>query len=131
MSKLNKAALVIIATAPIGLAIYAFVFMVRSELAFDEAACPYVERETRDVDDGVRVREDERTCQPGVEEHRWVLLREDREALPIGQRRLEAGLYEGYSWSARMEHGRVRLEIRNPGQDPRVFQGPVPDGGEG
>ena len=130
MSRLKKAALIVIATAPIGLAIYVLVFMVRSELAFDEAACPYVEREMRDVEDGIRVREDERTCQPGVEEHRWVLLQEGREALPIGQRRLEAALYEGYSWSARMEQGRVRLEISNPGQDLRIFQGPVPDGGD-
>lgn len=128
MSKLKKAALVIIATAPIGLAIYAFVFMAQSEVAFDEATCPFVEREIRDVEAGVRLREDERTCQPGVEEHRWVLLREGQETLPIGQRRLEAALYEGYSWSARMEQGRVRLEISNPGQDPRVFHGPVADG---
>jgi len=120
--KLKKAILVILATAPIGFAIFAFVFMARSELAFDESTCPFVQRETREVADGVRVREDERTCQPGVEEHRWVVLREGEEERTVGQRRLSAELYESYSWTAELRNDQVRIEITDSSQDhPRVF----------
>ncbi|MBX3275541.1 MAG: hypothetical protein KF729_35100 [Sandaracinaceae bacterium] len=118
----KKAALVALATAPIGLAILSFVFMARSELAFDEARCPFVEREVRDVADGVRVREQVRTCQPDVEEHRWVVLREGEPDLAIGQRRLSAEHWQGYAWTATLREGHVRLEITDRSQDhPRVF----------
>jgi hypothetical protein len=125
----QKGLLFVVATAPIGFAIYAFVFMAQSEVAFDEASCPYGEPEVREVRSGVSVREDRRTCQEGVEEHRWVLLRTGREPLELGRRRLEARLYEGYSWAATEPEGRVRVEIHNPGQDPRVFREPAPDAG--
>lgn len=129
MTKPQKAGLVILATAPIGFAIFFFGFIVESELAFDEATCPYEEIEVREVAEGIRVREEERTCQPGVEEHRWVLLREGEDDLEFGQRRLQAELYEEYSWSARVQDDRVWLEILNPGQDVRIFRGPAPDAG--
>jgi len=129
VTKGKKIALIILATAPIGFAIFSFLFMVKSEMAFDEAVCPYAEIETREITSGIRVREDGRTCEPGVVEHRWVLLQDGEEDLAIGQRRLLAELYEGYSWSARVEEERVRLEILNPGQDPRVFRSPSPDAG--
>jgi len=120
--KLKKAILVVLATAPIGFAVFAFLFMVRSEVAFDEATCPFAERETREVAEGVRVREDERTCQDGVEEHRWVVLREGEEERTIGQRRLSADLYAEYAWTAELRNEQVRIEITDPSQDvPRVF----------
>lgn len=118
----KKAVLVGLAVAPIGFAILAFVFMARSELAFDEARCPFEEREVRDVAPGIRVRDEARTCQAGVEEHRWVVLREGRPELAIGQRRLAAEAWDAYSWTAVLRDGHVRLEIRDGTQDhPRVF----------
>ena len=130
MSGWKKPLLVTVAVAPIGLAILAFVFMVRSELAFDEATCPFVEREVRELAPGIRVREDERTCQEGVEEHRWVVLRAGEPEYPIGQRRLSAELYEDYSWSAEMSGAHVRLEIRDPSlEHPRVFNERLDDAG--
>ncbi len=119
----KKAVLVGLAVAPIGFAILAFVFMARSELAFDEATCPFEEREVRDVAPGVRVRDEARTCQPGVEEHRWVVLREGRPELAIGQRRLAAEAWVGSSWTAVLRDGHVRLEIRDGTTEdhPRVF----------
>ena len=54
------------------------VFMAQNEAAFDEATCPYQVMETREVAEGVEVREDARRCQADVEEHRWVLLREEK-----------------------------------------------------
>ncbi len=121
--------LIVVATAPLLVVVFAFVFMARSELAFDESRCPYEEGNVRVVRDGVSVREDDRTCSPGVEEHRWVLLRDHEAPLELGRRRLDARYYEGYTWTATEEDGRVRIEIRNPGQDPRVFREPAPDGG--
>lgn len=122
--------LIVIATAPILLAVGAIVFMARTELAFDEASCPFLDGEARVVREGVSVREDARECQPGVEEHRWVLTREGEEPVEIGRRRLESRYFEGsYAWTATEVDGHVRLEIRNPGQDPRVFLERVPDAG--
>jgi hypothetical protein len=119
--------LIVLATAPVGVAVFAFAFMVHSEVAFDEDRCPYRTREERSVGDAVSVREEARACSDGVEEHRWVLLRDGDAPLELGRRRLVAELYQGYTWEAREENGRVRIEIRNPGQDPRVFREPGPD----
>jgi hypothetical protein len=115
--------LIVLATAPIGIALLFFAFMAQNEAAFDEARCPYREDgEVRLVRAGVRVRRDERTCQEGVAEHRWVLLRDGEPPVEIGRRRLEARFFEGQTLSVAEEEGRVRLEIRNPGMEPRVFR---------
>ncbi len=114
--------LIVLATAPIGIIVFSMLFMGRSELAFDEARCPFEEGELRIVNERVSVREDERTCQEGVEEHRWVLLRDGQEPHEIARRRLDASYFEDYSWSASEEDGNVTIEIRNPGQDPRIFR---------
>ncbi len=123
--------LIVLATAPILVAVGAFVFMARTELAFDDASCPYAEGETQHVRAGVSVREDARECLEGVEEHRWVLLREGEPPREIGRRRLESRYFEGsYAWTVTEEEGgRVRLEIRSPGQEPRVFRERAPDAG--
>ncbi|MCA9604920.1 MAG: hypothetical protein KC619_04975 [Myxococcales bacterium] len=118
----KKAALVVVATAPIGVAVFAFVFMAQSELAFDESTCPFEEREVRDVEEGIRVRDEARECQPGVVEHRWVVLREGEPDLAIGQRRLTAEMWQGSTWTAELREGHVRLEIHDRSQDQtRVF----------
>ena len=125
----KKPVLVVLATAPIGLALVILVFMARYEAAFDEARCPYEEVETRALRPGLAVREDARTCQPGVEEHRWVVLREGLDPRPVALRPLPEADWEGYSWSAAEEDGRVRVEILNPGREPRIFREPALDAG--
>lgn len=125
----KKPLLVVLATAPIALAVLIFVFMARYEAAFDESRCPYEEVEVRQLRAGLSVREDARVCQPGVEEHRWVVLREGYDPLEVALRPLREEDWEGYSWSAAEEEGRVRVEIRNPGHDPRVFREPPLDSG--
>jgi len=115
--------LIVLATLPIGLIAFIMLFMARSEVAFDEARCPFEQGELRLVREGVAVREDARTCQEGVEEHRWVLLREGRAPHEIARRRMDAQYFEGdYGWSASDEDGNVELTIRSPGQEPRVFR---------
>lgn len=118
--------LIVLATAPIGIAIFAFAIMARSELAFDEESCPYEEREERTAG-AARVVEQARTCQDGVEEHRWLLYREGFAPIELGRRRLDARYYEGYSWTAEEEDSRVRIEITNPGLPMRAFREPGPD----
>lgn len=130
----KKAILVALAVAPIGVAILSFVFMAKSELAFDERTCPYEEVEVRRVTPTAQVRDERRECQPGIEEHRWILLREGQDPVPLALRRLPSERYEGYSWTATEETtegtaGRIRIEIRNPGQDLRVFREAAPDAG--
>ncbi len=115
--------LIVLATAPIGAMLLFFVFMARNEAAFDEARCPYGEDgEVRLVREGVRVRHDVRVCEEGVEEHRWVLLREREAPVEIGRRRLESERFQGATWTVAEEDSRVRLEIRNPGMEPRIFR---------
>jgi len=127
----KRAALIAVATAPVFVALFAFGFMIRSELAFDERTCPFEEREVREVAAGVSVREEARVCQPEVEEHRWVLLRDGHPELPVAQRRLDQRFFRGASWTAAWEDERVTVEIHNPGQPDRVFHGPAPDAGAG
>jgi hypothetical protein len=127
---LRRAVLVTLGVAPAVVAVFVFVFMARSEVAFDEATCPFVNGATRTVAEGVAVREDARRCQPEVEERRWVLLRDGEAPVPIGRRRLGTAMWgEGYAWEATIEEGRVHLLIRNPGQRERRFVEMVPDGG--
>ncbi len=123
--------LIVLATAPVFLAVGSFVILGRTQLAFDdETRCPFVEEETRTVREGVTVREDARECVDGIEERRGVLPREGRPTREIGRRRLDSRYFEaGYAWEVREEEGRVRLEIRSPDQEPRVFREPAPDAG--
>lgn len=127
----RKPALIALAVAPIGVAVFSFGFMAYSEYAFDEARCPYAEGTTREITDSVSVREDQRRCQDEVEEHRWVILREGAEPLEVGRRRLASTSFaDGYRWEAADQEGRVRLEIYNPGMDVRIFREPERESGE-
>jgi hypothetical protein len=120
--------LIALATAPIGLLAIIMIFIVRSEMAFDESRCPYRAREERTFREGTRVREDARTCQDGVEEHRWVLVRDGRPPLELGRRRLASRYYDNYRWSIVEREGRVRVEVHNRGVGPRAY-GEPPDAG--
>jgi hypothetical protein len=114
----------IIAVAPsVILVVLIGIFVARSELAHDESSCPFADVEERSVIQGVRVLEQMRRCQEGVEERRWVVLRGDHRR-EIGRRRLHQPLYAAgaYSWDAQMRDGFVHIDIRNDGIDPAEFR---------
>jgi hypothetical protein len=114
----------IIAVAPsVILVVIIGIFVARSELAHDEGSCPFRDVEERSVIDGVTVLEQMRRCQEGVEERRWVVLRQGHKR-EIGRRRLHQPLYAdgNYSWDAEMRDGYVHIDIRNSGIDPAEFR---------
>ena len=127
----KKPLLIALATAPIGFFVFSLIFMARYEAAFDETQCPFAESDRQQVSPAILVREDRRTCQPGVEERRWTLLRDGRQPLELGRRTLDASAYEGeYRWTAREDdEQRVRVEIHNVGHEMRAFREPAPDSG--
>lgn len=64
-----------------------FAFIVRSESAHDEQACPFAKREERALGT-VRVIEEARSCVPEAEEHRWLVAREGKAPYELARRRL-------------------------------------------
>lgn len=123
MKSWQRPILIVLATAPIGIIAFIMFFMMRSEWAFDEARCPFEEVELRLVHEAASMREDERACQEGVEEHRWVLLREGQAPHEIARRRMDAEYFRGaYAWTAADEGGNIVLTIRTPGQEERTFR---------
>ena len=81
------------------------------------------------VDAGVSVREDARRCLDEVEEHRWSVVREGGEPLDLGRYPLEAALVEvGFPWEARIEDGRVIVDVTNEGRGTFTLREPAPPG---
>ena len=101
------------------------IFVARTQYMHDESRCPFEPVETRRVAAGIEVVEERRACQPGVEEHRWIVRRETRPDREIGRRRLMADGYEGYEWSASLEADFVHVHVENPGVEAaRYREGP-------
>lgn len=106
-------------------------FLVRSELAHDEARCPFERVDSREVADGIAIVDEGRRCQDGVEEHRWVVVR-DGSRREIGRRRLDQRLFDAraYSYAAEIERetGGVVVHVRNEGIAEQSFrERPRPD----
>ncbi len=120
--------LILVATLPAGIAIGIFIFIARFSMAHDESRCPFREVEARAVSADAIVREESRQCLPEVEEHRWVLLRQDRGELELGRYPLEQ-IGRGFPWHADLEEGRVVVTVTNEGRGDIVFREPTPDGG--
>lgn len=113
---------------PAVLALFIFGFIVRYGWAHDEDRCPFHEVETRAVSPAVSVREDSRRCIDEVEEHRWLILRGDAEPLDLGRYPLEAELVEsGFPWEARIEEGRVVIDVTNEGHGIFTLREPAPE----
>ena len=132
MTGWKKNLLVVVGVLPAVLVLGIIGFYSRYLVAFDEESCPYAEVETRAVAAGVDVREDQRVCQEGVEEHRWVLLRAGRDLLELGRQPMPAEAYgDGYRWEAEVdEEGRARVDAHYPGLEGfRRFREPAPDSG--
>src|SRR5688500_14706695 len=71
--------------------ILGFIFV--SEIAHDEARCPYARQSDQQLAAGVSVREDARSCLPGVEERRFSAVRGNAERV-LGRRRFSSGAFE-------------------------------------
>lgn len=90
-------------------------FVARTVYMHDEERCPFERVEVRDVAAGIDVLEEKRVCQEGVEEHRWLVVREDGARREVGRRRLLQPAYEDYRWTATLEDGQVHIEVENEG----------------
>ena len=114
---------------PAVFAVFIFGFIVRYGWAHDEDRCPFHEVETRSIDGSVSVREDARRCLEEVEEHRWSVVRDGGEPLDLGRYPLEAELVEvGFPWEARLEEGRVVVDVVNEGRGTFTLREPAPPG---
>jgi hypothetical protein len=102
--------------------ILAFIFV--SELAHDEARCPYIHTSTKALNSEVSVREDERTCLPGVQERRFTAVRGAQEHV-LGRRRFSSTAFapDHYQWRAELsQQGEVRVTVDNAGHSQAVFR---------
>ena len=97
------------------------VLVVRSEMAHDDAGCPFRAVESRTLGTSVRVTDERRRCMSSVEEHRWVVHRNGAAGKEIGRRRLDAAYYASsrYRWTASTEEGgKVIVKVENRGARP-------------
>lgn len=107
-------------------------FVARTEYMHDETRCPFHEVESRRVaDTDARVLEESRTCQEGVEEHRWTVYRRDGSRRELGRRRLMDSHYEGYRWSVRSEDGSAVVEVRFEDVEDATFREAPPSAQNG
>ena len=114
-------AVAVFAPAAILFALVTF-FVARTEYMHDESRCPFAEVETRALSSGEESLEEKRTCQEGVEEHRWILVRQDGSTRELGRRRLMTPQYDRYDWSVRDEGGSVVVVVENEGVEDATFR---------
>jgi hypothetical protein len=108
------------AVAPV--LILGFIFV--SEIAHDEARCPFSKHSDQQLSVGVRVREDARSCLPGIEERRYSALRDGSERV-LGRRRFSRDAFDPsrYRWRAELStQGEVRVTVDNDGHTQAVFR---------
>lgn len=99
-------------------------FIFASELAHDEARCPYTYTATKALSATVSVREDARSCVPGMEEHRFTAVRGAREHV-LGRRRFASTAFapDRYQWRAALTpQGELRVTVDNAGHAQAVFR---------
>src|SRR3954464_12274190 len=102
--------------------ILAFIFI--SELAHDESRCPYARTSMKALNSAVSVREDMRTCLPGVQERRFTAVRGAEEHV-LGRRRFASTAFapDRYQWRAELTpQGEVRVTVDNAGHGEAVFR---------
>jgi hypothetical protein len=102
--------------------ILGFIFV--SQLAYDDARCPYVHTETRQLTPNVAVREERRSCLWNSEERRFSVVRGDRQST-LGRRRFRSAAFDGpdYHWQAELStEGEVRVVVHNPGHVDAAFR---------
>lgn len=114
---------VIVGALPAVFAVAIFVIIVRYSVAHDPDNCPYVLGAVRDVNDGIAVREDTRQCMDDVEDHRWVVVRDGDEDLPLGNLPL-MGTSVTVGWEAHLDDGRVVVDVEIPDRGSLTFREP-------
>jgi len=123
---------VIIGALPAVFAIVIFVFILRYGWAHEESRCPFHDVETRVLDEHASVVEDARRCMPEVEEHRWSVVRDGAAPLELGRMPLEEeGVTDGFPWTARIEGGRVVIDVTNEPDGIFTLREPGVDAGTG
>jgi hypothetical protein len=104
------------------LLILGFIFV--SELAHDEARCPYQHVSIRKLADAIAVREDRRSCLWDVEERRFTVIRGANERA-IGRRRFRGEAFAAgqYHWEAELgAEDQVRVSVHNEGHADAAFR---------
>ena len=123
--KILKWAGIAVAAPAVILFILVSVFVARTQYMHDEERCPFEHASEQLVSEGVVVVEQARSCQEGVEEHRWLVRRGGRPDREIGRRRLMTEGFADYHWSATLEGAWVHVHVRNEGvEDARFREGP-------
>lgn len=117
---------------PAVLAIGIFVWVIRTGLAHEESRCPFHDVETRPLDAHASVLEQSRRCIDDVEEHRWMVVRDEGTPMELGRMPLEnERIAEGFPWEARIEDDRVVIDVTNEPRGVFTLREPFPDGGTG
>ena len=114
---------VIMGAAPAVLALIIFGVIVRYSWAHDLDRCPYTLGTPRDLREGVAVREDHRQCMEDVEDHRWVVVREGMDDLPLGNLPL-MGTNVTVEWAARLEEDHAIVDVTIPERGDLTFREP-------
>jgi hypothetical protein len=107
--------------------ILSFIFV--SEIAHDPERCPYSRATTRPLSDAITIREDARSCLPGIEERRFTAVRGDSEVV-LGRRRFARSAFEPgrYRWRAELsQRGEVSVTVDNEGHARAVFREGTPE----
>lgn len=102
--------------------ILGFIFV--SELAHDEKRCPYTYTSTQALNSQISVREDARSCLPGLEERRFTAVRGAVEHV-LGRRRFARSAFEPgrYQWRAQLTaQGEVSVTVDNAGHAQAMFR---------
>jgi hypothetical protein len=121
--------MVVVGAAPAVFAIVIFAFVMRTGCAHDESRCPFQDVETRTLDAHAGVLEQSRRCIEDVEEHRWMLVR-DGQRTELGRMPQER-IGQPFPWEARIEDGRVVIDVTNEPRGVFTLREPFPDGGTG
>lgn len=104
-------------------------FIIVSELAHDPTRCPYTYTSTQPLNSEISVREDARSCLPGIEERRFTAVRGSEEHL-LGRRRFARTAFAPghYQWRAELSaQGEVRVTVENEGHAQAVFREGTPE----
>jgi hypothetical protein len=121
--KLPRWAKLLIALPAIGLPVVILLFILRNDVAHDEARCPYELLTAQRIDSSTEVIEERRSCIDGVEDRRYSVRRVDS-LRPLGTRRLPPKAFEppSYKWTAELRNGQMFLKVITNGHPDAEFR---------
>jgi hypothetical protein len=121
---------VVLGALPAVFAIGIFFFVLYTGYMHEESRCPFHDVETRALDAHVSVVQQERQCVEAVEEFRWRIVRDGAAPMELGRLPQER-IGHAVPWEARLEDGRVIIDITNEPRGMLTVREPFPDGGTG